>query len=649
MSSTFFGLETARRGMVSQQGALYVTGQNIANANTPGYSRQRVNLVQTTPFPAPGWNRPEIPGQLGTGVEAGSIQRIRDSFLDVQYRGENNKLGYWKTLDENYKKLEEIMNEPSETGLANTIDKFWQSLQDLAANPKSDGARAVVSQRGMAVAETFSYLANSLNSIKSDLETEISVTKSQIDSIAEQIANVNKQIGDVEPHGYLPNDLYDERDRLIDELSSLININVEYEDSGGNASKMAEGQAVISLAGGPVLVSGDTAFTDMDLNQVSIGKLQALIHAHDDVYPQMIADLDNLAYTIATQFNKVQSDAGLPPFFDVPEPKAQVVFIVDNTSSMGDELENVTDNLEELAGKLTGDGIESTFGLVTFGQDGEPGGSPNKNPLTTDINDILSKLNTVLKEDEKNLAEPGLEAIMEAINYNLDSSDGVKEFVLITDAPVYVEDDEQSEYSISEVIDALAEHGIKLHVISKSDNGQLRPLANQTDGKFLNIDSETFDDDLYNSIKLDIRKGYADQMEIGQPDFESDPSDETSNNPSDELGDGNTTNILNLLDVFDGKFDYDLSGDVSDFRSYYQSVIGKMAVDSQQSGRLSGNSDMLRQAVEERRMEVSSVSLDEEMTNLIQFQHAYTAAARMITVQDQLLDKIINGMGTVGR
>ncbi len=100
MRSSFMGLETARRGLFTQQSALYTTGHNVANANTPGYSRQRVNFQQTSPYPSIGINSPILPGQMGTGVEGGTVQRIRESFLDVQYRGENTKVGYYGALAE---------------------------------------------------------------------------------------------------------------------------------------------------------------------------------------------------------------------------------------------------------------------------------------------------------------------------------------------------------------------------------------------------------------------------------------------------------------------------------------------------------------------------------------------------------------------
>ena len=346
MRSTFMGLETARRGMFTQQSALHTTGHNIANANTPGYTRQRINFEQTEPYPNASLNRPQIPGQVGTGVKAGSIQRVRESFLDVQYRGENNKLGYWETRAEAYNKLEEVLNEPSESGLSKTMDQFWQSLQDLAVNPTNPGARSVVRQRGIAVSETFNYLHNSLSSIQKDLKNEISVTEKEINSITYQISKINGQIADVEPHGYLPNDLYDERDRLIDQLSSLVNIKVDYTSSGGNSAKMADGQAVIKMVSDSgkelgILVSGDRnnnvtvnfdgadesvktvsiGQSKFDFNEMkTTGKLKALVDSYgyeqngkvSGVYSDMLTKLDDLAYTFATEFNKVH-ETGVSP------------------------------------------------------------------------------------------------------------------------------------------------------------------------------------------------------------------------------------------------------------------------------------------------------------------------------------------------
>lgn len=518
MRSTFMGLETARRGMFTQQSALYTTGHNIANANTPGYSRQRVNFAQTEPYPPASMNRPQIPGQVGSGVKAGSIERVRESFLDVQYRGENNKLGYWETRAESYAKLEEVMNEPSDSGLAQTMDMFWQSLQDLAVNPTNPGAKSVVRQRGVAVAETFNYLHSSLTSIQKDIGNEIRVTEKEINSVTYQIDQINKQIAGVEPHGYLPNDLYDERDRLIDQLSSLVNINVSYVVPNGADGKPipnAEGKAIVKLVsdtgvdqgtlvsetgnnelkvdGPDPLVGPITTMTvagaSIEFAQLnSTGKLKGLIKSYgyveagtvQGIYPEMLAELDTLAFTFAQKFNEVhQAGMSLNDMKQTPPTKSG-------------------------------------------------------NPFFADENGAMSK------------------------------------------------------------------------------------------------------------------EGFAGRIEIAQAILTSVDNIATANgdDPANAtLGDA--SNALKLAEVINEKLPYGTTN--SDFRNYYEGVIGSMAVESQEAVRLTMNSGSLRQAVDEKRQATSSVSLDEEMSNMIQFQHAYNASARMISLTDELLDKIINGMGTGGR
>ena len=517
MRSTFMGLETARRGMFTQQTALHTTGHNIANANTPGYTRQRINFAQTEPYPSASINRPNIPGQVGTGVKTDAIQRIREGFLDVQYRGETNKLGYSSAKAEAYQKLEQIMNEPSESGLANTMDQFWQSLQDLAVNPNNPGARSVVRQRGIAVADTFNYLHNSLAAVQKDIGNEINVTVDKVNSILNQINGLNDQIGSVEPHGYLPNDLYDERDRLIDELSSIVNIKVDYAGTGGNSHAGAEGKAIIKLVGDngqqhALLVSsagwnkvtvskdgiegsvktisaGNTNLNFTDLQ--SSGKLKGLIEAYayenkdgnaTGIYADMLSELDKLAFTFANEFNAVHG-TGLSPNEINGEKAEDISFFADSAAGA------ITDR-KGFAGRLALDGK---------------------------IHESLDHIATAAGGDPK--------------------------------------------------------------------------LAT--------------------------------------------------------LGDG--TNVLKLANVLNRQFDYGNDAELADFRNYYEGVIGGMAVQSQEANRMTLNTSALQQAVENKRKSVGSVSLDEEMTNMIQFQHAYNASARMISLQDELLDKIINGMGTGGR
>jgi flagellar hook-associated protein 1 len=515
MRSTFHGLETARRGMFTQQTALQVTGNNIANANTAGYSRQRVNFTQTESYPAAAMNRPQIPGQMGTGVQAGSIQRVREEFLDTQFRGENSKLGFWNARSEGLAKMEDIMNEPSDNGLAKTLDRFWQSLQDLSVNPEDSGARSVVRQRGVAVAETFNYLSSSLSAIQGDLKTQADLTAKEINTILKDIDKINIQIREVEPHGYLPNKLYDERDLLVDKLSSLVNIEVKHEslpdkpltqgvyeiyllkDDGTRSSLLLDtstetiNEVSVDYSGpngeaSKVLVGN----TPIDITEFSKGKLKGFIESYgymdgsnaEGTYPKMLAHLDEMAYQFANAFNDVHK-AGWSLDSINSDPSAHKEY-----------------NFFDVSG-------------VTAGK--EPLGTAKAIKLHSDLE-----------------GQPGLDHIAAAF-----------------------------------------------------------------------------------AIPGDV--GYS--------------------------GDG--SNALNLANVKNDKI---FSGNAT-LQSYYEGAIGEMAVDAQQAVRLTQNSFVLTDAVEQRRTSVSGVSLDEEMTNMIQFQHAYNASARNITVIDEMLDKIINGMGVVGR
>ncbi|WP_077619699.1 flagellar hook-associated protein FlgK [Bacillus sinesaloumensis] len=517
MVSTFHGLETARRGMMTQQSALYTTGHNIANANTPGYSRQRVNFVQSNPFPSPGLNAERMPGQIGTGVEAGTIQRVRESFLDVQFRGEQTKTSYWETRANALGKMEEIMNEPTETGLANTMNQFWQSLQDLAANPEDQGARSVVRQRGEMVANTFNYLSNSLTAIKDDFGKQISVTVKTVNSLSDQISKINKQISEIEPVGYLPNDLYDERDRLIDELSKFVEIKVHPpRSSGGDSLPVAEGILDISIVGengtetklidgsnykklsvAPAMDSDGDGVNDQPTGSVTgfqldgqaipivrNGELKALVESfgyvdangnEKGIYSKMIDDLDKMAYSFAMQFN--------------------------NVHNQGYTLKTSTE--------------ESVAGGDFF----EPFTNGYKNAAAT------------------------------------------------------------------------------MKVSSNIDN--ISHIAVST-------------------IQGESGNGY------------------------------NATNLANVKNDDFGKIPgFPITA--GSIQTFYESLIGSMGVDSQESIRMADNSAVLKDSVENRRQSISAVSLDEEMTNMIKFQHAYNGSARMITVLDEMLERIINGLGTGGR
>ena len=516
MRSTFMGLETSKRGLYTQQSALYTTGHNVANANTEGYSRQRVNMEATLGYPGIGLQSPTTPGNIGTGVQASSIQRMRDQFTDRQYRQETNRLGYWEATSKSIAQMEDVMSEPSEYGINQSFTDFWESMQDVINQPKDAASRQVFLSKGEALAESFNYMDTQLKLIQGNFGNELNVSTKEVNSILKQIASLNEQIQAVEPNGYLPNDLYDARDVLIDQLNEYLPVSISTVTSGGNALAIAEGSVTVTL-NGITLVDGNKYV-----------KLQA-------------QDTDALEIT---------GEEPLTPFqqFGFSELKKATAHEADEKNDQvtyNAETLNYSD-LEPFKGKLIS--IIDSFGFDDG--NGKAGG------LYTDVIGQLNELvSTFVKE---------FNAVHKA-GYGLDGSTGVAFF------------DETG----------LTAATIKMAITS------------------------------------------TDQVAA-----------------STKLGEvGNNENINNLAKLNETTWPTIKNGT---FQSYYASIIGDVAVKGQEANRMEYNSVTLRLQIENNRASMTSVSLDEEMTNMITFQQAYNANARMVTVVDECLEKIINGMGRVG-
>jgi flagellar hook-associated protein 1 FlgK len=147
MSSPFYGLDIGASALRAAQQLMDTAAHNVANANTPGYSRQRVQLVEAAPYTYPAFNRSGMPGQIGSGVSVMAITRVRDNFLDLQVQAQTGLKGEWDTRQQELAKVEAILPEPSDSGLGSTISKFWNSWQDVAADPTSTAARAALTEQ----------------------------------------------------------------------------------------------------------------------------------------------------------------------------------------------------------------------------------------------------------------------------------------------------------------------------------------------------------------------------------------------------------------------------------------------------------------------------------------------------------------------
>jgi flagellar hook-associated protein 1 len=333
VSSTFYGLEIAKTGLFASQQSINLTGHNIANANTAGYTRQR--LAQSSIEVTSGSERfaAVTKGFTGGGVRSDGIEQIRSDFLDRQYRTENGTQQMWSTKSDAMGYIEKLFNETDDSGLSTTINDFFVSLQTLSTNPESPEYRTNVMQNAMKMTDDFQHYASQLADKQSEINDTVKVTVSQINDAAQNIADLNNEIFRYEINGEKANDLRDKRNTLLDTLSGIADISYS-EDADGQVSVDLGGKTLVSgqtvhqlqtsatqtnnISGGITLNAVSWAdYTEADGSAsplvVSSGSLKGYLDIRDGNttdnvgIPELMSQLDTLASTIATQFNAIHS------------------------------------------------------------------------------------------------------------------------------------------------------------------------------------------------------------------------------------------------------------------------------------------------------------------------------------------------------
>lgn len=274
MVSSFHGLELGKRGLSVGQASIATTGQNIANVNTKGYSRQQVNASASASVDI--WtNSGANSGQLGTGVNLESITRVRDQFLDQQHRDQSGTLGQWEAKQATLDRLETVINEPSDTGLNTAMDQLWTAWQDLKNEPNSLSAQAIVKERAQAFVEVAQSMDASMVNLKADLVQQSQAAITEANGYLKQIADLNSSIV---RSGGQSNDLHDKRDAAVEGLSKLVSVKIEEKADGSYSIKLKSTDA--SLVTG-TQVNNIEHKTGIGANELYGGKLVGLSQSMD--------------------------------------------------------------------------------------------------------------------------------------------------------------------------------------------------------------------------------------------------------------------------------------------------------------------------------------------------------------------------------
>jgi len=313
MSFLYSILDTGKSALLSQQYGISVTGHNIANVNTPGYTRQRVQLETNFPIST-------SPGQIGTGVGVAEVERVYDRFVGAQIQNETMNLGEWEAYRDSLERLEAVFNESEGYGLNNVMGEFWNAWQDLSNNPGGQAERVALIAKSETMSTTFNQFRKDITTIQQDADFNIRMTVGEINDLSLKISDLNKRISEAEAIGQNANDYRDRRDLLLNEMSLLIDINSFETDDGkvtvltGSGRPLVENLSAWNLSTEPDGTGlHDIVWVDNDGNSVDItaevsgGKLKGWVEVRDVVVPKYRDDLDTLAKGIIDEVNTLHS------------------------------------------------------------------------------------------------------------------------------------------------------------------------------------------------------------------------------------------------------------------------------------------------------------------------------------------------------
>ncbi len=301
-------LVTALSGLSAQQRAMEVTSHNLANAATPGFSRQRVELQSAVP-------ENTRPGQLGRGVQLTAVRRVVDDLLGDRLRAALGEYGRLDRLGSSLRSLELAFNEPGDGGLGKATSDLFAALEDLSSNAESGALRATVAQSLDAWTGNLRALSERLERFDDDLRIALEAEVRELNGITAEIASLNQSIRAQVNVGNNPNDLLDRRDALLERLSESISVNVRRQDDGGVLVDV-DGVGLVGLDAATPLRADVDADGDLVLRlpngsalRPAGGRAAGLIEVQATVLAGVEADLDALAATMALAFNRLYSTA----------------------------------------------------------------------------------------------------------------------------------------------------------------------------------------------------------------------------------------------------------------------------------------------------------------------------------------------------
>lgn len=622
MANSFAGIEIGKRSLMAHSTQIQTAGHNISNADTEGYSRQRVIVKSFEPIYRPDLERAMVPGQIGQGCDVESINRIKDELLESRIVEQKNVESYWETRDKYYSMIESVYNEPNDVSVRTNMDKFWQGWQELSTYPESDAARLAVVVRGQTLTNSIQQQYKSLRGIGDQINGDIEAVVKQVNDLSRQIASVNGEIVRSKGLGDNPNDLMDRRDLLVEKLSSLINVTVTQKDPD-EFMVHTDGQIIVqgSLARQIETVGqldnngyGKLMWSDTKLDaEFYGGTLGALVELRDKDIRTEIQSLNTMALNFADLVNDVHRNA----------------IGKNNTTGLDffvqhDFVENVNGNYDR-----NGDGVEDTSYIFRM---------TGTNALKMQEQIGLSGTMTINGASGNiDVAYFSTDTVEDVINRINDSNGEVKAYLDRNSCLVLKATSSKGMENPDFVIRHVEDSGMFLTGYSGILQGS--GADNAYDFNRANAVDVLAGAQFAVSPVLNP-SAYIEVNGLIQNDVSSVAAAFKNSHGFAEPSDGRAA--VEMAAIRNTKI---MIGSQRTFDDYFADTITNVGLKGEQAQNQLATQNKIMGDLRDLRDSISGVNIDEELADIIKFQHGYNVAAKFISVQDELLDTLINRLG----
>lgn len=596
MPSQFFGLYIAGSGLRASNAALNTTANNISNAQTNGYSRQQVtqqanNALRTfTTY-----------GCAGAGVDTIAIERIRDSFYDVKYWNNNSKYGEFTAKQYYMRTIEDYFNDDGTSGFKSIFNKFSASLQSVTTNASSDTSKAQFIAAAKSLTDYFNNMYGNLQELQKDINLEIKQNVDQINSIAQELATLNKQINVIELSGARANELRDQRELLIDQLSEIVDVDItemKIQDSSNPERETGATRYIVKIAGGQVLVDGNdyknltyqARDTDQKVNQTDADGLYEIKWENGNEFSLVNASMDG----------KLKGLVELRDGNNGANFKGKVIEVDDTGNTIKVQVSD--DYLKSMRGCTLSDtgGVINIGNKLCYYSSWEFDGTDT---YTFTMNDAVSPADSDMKgkdvKTESEIKYQGIPYYMEQMN------EWIRQFA------------EAVNNIFTSGVDANDKKGCILFT-GISGSGEEYTIADFTDAnKYYELTAGNF---TINSTLI------ADASQLGT-------------RSSIDVGVEECGQIEELISLLNSKEKFNFRNGTAG--QMLESILSDVALNASDANTFYSIYTGLRTSIDNQRTSISGVDEDEEAVSLVKFQNSYTLASKMIQTLTEVYDQLI--------